>query len=178
MLRCRRDQCERSDEPYAFGGRKRIKKTALGPFRRQPGAAQYPASCMADENFVGPSIALRTAARQEASRKHAPNHFRERRAIDARGFDERRLARAVVLIERGQHQILLFRQIFVAGFLGKQISEILIAPAKEMRRCASELKAAVRLALCCCVHADPKPSRDFSLLTRSTPGNRLVHRCG
>jgi len=133
LVRCRGYQRQRSDEPTALRRRKRLKQGALRPFRRQSGAAQYPASCLRDGNGVRAAVSLRPATRQKSAGKHPPNHFGKRRAINPGGFDKRGLVRAVVLIKRSEQQILLLRQILAAGFQRKQITEKLIAPAKEMR---------------------------------------------
>jgi hypothetical protein len=64
-----------------------------------------------------------------------------------------------MLIEGGEHQTLLSREILVAGLLCEQITKELIAPAKKVRWRAGKLKAAIRLALSRCAHAAPKASR-------------------
>ena len=70
-----RDQSERSEESAAFRRRKRVKQTAFGPFRSQPGAAQNPPPGMGNRNLIGSRVRLGPVARQQPARKHAANHF-------------------------------------------------------------------------------------------------------
>lgn len=147
FVRCRSDERQRFHKAYSFCGRQRIKQRSLRSFGCQTGTAKRPSACRRDRNRVGARILFGSVPRQKSAIQHAPNHIRKRRPIDTRRFHEHCLTGLVLLIERSKHKILLPRQILVARFSGKQISEELIAPAKQVRWRARELTAPVRFAL-------------------------------
>jgi hypothetical protein len=139
--------CEQLDEAEALWRRERFKQGTFSLFGDEARGSQHALAGLSDHYSIRPAVFIGALARDDAALQHAPYHLRKRRAIDARRLHERRLADAIVLLERTEHEVLLLRQISIAGLARIKIAVKLMTSSHEVRRRLRKLNASVCLSL-------------------------------
>lgn len=146
---------QRFDEASPLGSGKCLHERLFRAPGREPCTPQRLAPSLGNCHCIGTLIVLDPLTADKTAFEHAPHHFRERRAIDARGLHECSLADTFVfvLLQRKQNQILLFGQILRSVLARIQVAVKLMAAAHKVCRRLCEIDVSVRFALPSGYHA-------------------------
>jgi hypothetical protein len=147
FVSCRGYHCEQLDEAEALRRRERFQQGPFSLFRGEAPGPQHALAGLGDHDGIGPAVFIGALARDDAALEHAPYHLRKSRTINARRLHERRLADAIVLLECTENEVLLLRQISIAGLARIKIAVKLMTSSHEMRRRFRKLNASVCLSL-------------------------------
>jgi len=139
--------CEQLDEAEALWRRERFEQGTFSLFGDEARGSQHALAGLSNHDSIRPAVLIGALARDDAALQHAPYHLRKSRTIDARRLYERRLADAIVLLERTENEVLLLRQISIAGLARIKIAVKLMTSSHEMRRRFRKLNASVCLSL-------------------------------